>query len=268
MKRIFGHVVSLFAAALVVSAVLPACATNDQTIFVQSVLAPPLARVGAACTYLADPESIGLFSGNVDIGISDTYTGVLLVGNQLAPRGDAVNNRAESSRVHLNGGIIRVTEADGTLIREFTSYATGFADPGANSVAEFGVIGLTLIDAPTREILLNQKTPEGTQLLATSTITKTVLVNIKVFGVSLGGTEVESGEFQFPTQVCNGCLVDFTLGNDETSMTQPNCDKPLPATGGSGTILPCRAGQDEVTPCQLCKGKRNSDGRLPCNSRL
>ena len=267
MKRILGHAVSLLAAGLLMSAVFPACATNDQTIFIQNVLAPPIARTAGACQYAPDPESVFLTVGTADIGIADSYSGIILVGNQLTPRADQVSNRAESNRVHLNGGIVRVTEADGTLIREFTSYGSGFLNPGANGAADFGIVGVILIDAPTKEILLNQKTPEGVQILNNSFVTKTVLINIKVFGTSLGGTEVETGEFQFPTQVCNGCLVDFSTGTEETSMVTPNCEKTLPATGTSTSVLPCRAGQDELTPCQLCKGKRNSDGRMPCNSR-
>jgi len=266
MKRILGHVVSALAAGMVVSALVPACATNDQSIFVQGVVAPPMARTGGVCLYTPDPEVASLFVGNVDIGITDSYTGVLLVGNQLSPRGDTLNNRAESNRVHLNGGIVRVTEADGTPIREFTSFSTGFANPAPNNAAEYGLVGLVLLDAPTKEILIQQKGPDGMQLLGTRGVTKTVLINVKVFGTSLGGTEVESGEFQFPTQVCNGCLVDFSAGNEETAPTQPNCLKPVTTTGGAATtILPCRAGQDEVTPCSLCKGKRNSDGRMPCD---
>ena len=60
---------------------------------------------------------VGIYDTNqatLDIGVADNYYAVLLVGNQLIPRSDPQNNRAESNRVHINGAIVRVTETDGT----------------------------------------------------------------------------------------------------------------------------------------------------------
>src|SRR6476619_497025 len=51
MKRILGHVVSLLVVGLAVSAALPACATNDQTIFIRNALAPAITRTNGICTY-------------------------------------------------------------------------------------------------------------------------------------------------------------------------------------------------------------------------
>jgi hypothetical protein len=248
MKRIFGHVVSLLVVGLAVSSALPACATNDQSIFISKALAPALTRTNGFCSYTNDPSQPSLFQATLDIGVADNYFAILLVGNQLIPRSDPQNNRAESNRVHINGAIVRVTETDGTLIREFTSLATGFADPGNNNAAEFGVIGVTGIDAPTKDILLPS--------LPNRTVSRTILMNFKAFGISLGGEDLESGEFQLPARICNGCLVDFSTGNDDTAAQQPNClKKQATAAGTSG---PCIGGQDEPVKCETCVTTRKA----------
>ena len=253
MKRIWGHVMSMVVAGMALGAVMPSCATNDQSLFVRGALLPSTNRTNGSCVYTDDPQQGQLFFGTMDLGLTDSYTSVLIVGNQLIPRGDPTNNRAESNRVHLNGGVVRVTEPDGRLIREFTSVATGFTDPAVNNSPDYGVIGLITFDAPTKDIILNRDGTHPEQAgLPNRTIIKTVLLNIKVFGRTLGGADLESDEYQFPLQVCKGCLVDTVSGNDPLQMPQPNCKKALPM--GGTIVRPCFFGQDEGVSCQSCLG--------------
>ncbi|MDB5214755.1 MAG: hypothetical protein JWO86_2682 [Myxococcaceae bacterium] len=246
MKRIWGHVVSGVAVALTASAVMPACATNDQSIFIRAALAPSANRQMGGCVYTGDPTQAELFEAHADLGVTDSYFAVLLVGNQLIPRSDSLSNRAESNRVHINGAIVRVTETSGALIREFTSSSVGFADAASNGTPAYTSIGVVALDAPTRDIIL--------PTLTNRVVSKTILINIKAFGTTLGGKDVESGEFQLPMQVCNGCLVDFSTGNDPTQ-PQPNCLKPT-AMAQTAATSPCFRGQDEPVLCQTCIGTR------------
>jgi hypothetical protein len=55
MKRIRDHVASLFVAGIALGAVVPACADNDQSIFIRAMLAPSATRTGGACVYTDDP---------------------------------------------------------------------------------------------------------------------------------------------------------------------------------------------------------------------
>lgn len=249
MKRIWSHVVSLVVVGMAASAAVPACAANDQTIFIRAALAPSANRQLSGCVYTPDPTATQLFEAKADLGVTDSYFAVLLVGNQLVPRGDSLSNRAESNRVHVNGAIVRVTEADGSLIREFTSLATGFADAASSSAPSYATVGIIALDAPTRDILLPS--------LPNRVVSKTILINIKAFGTTLGGKDVESGEFQLPMQVCNGCLVDFSTGNEDTlpAAMQPNCKKPSMMAATPATS-PCFLGQDEPVACQLCEKTR------------
>ena len=175
----------------------------------------------------------------------------MLVGNQLIPRGDSLSNRAESNRVHINGAVVRVTEADGTLIREFTSLATGFADAASSNTPAYASVGIIALDAPTRDILLPS--------LPNRVVSKTVLINIKAFGTSLGGKDVESGEFQLPMQVCNGCLVDFSTGQQRRHR-EGSAELPEAASDVRRPRRRARASsvQDEARECQDCVKTREA----------
>ena len=70
MKRIWGHVVSGVAVALAASAVVPACATNDQSIFIRAALAPSLNRQMGGCVYTQDPTQAELLGE----GAGDGFT--------------------------------------------------------------------------------------------------------------------------------------------------------------------------------------------------
>lgn len=249
MTRIWGHFLSLAVTGLVASAVIPACATNDQSIFIRGVIAPPQNRQNGTCIYTDDAQQALLFQGTFDVGIKNDYFAVMLVGSHLIQRGDPTNGpRAESNRAHLDGAIVRVTETNGDLIHEFTSPAGGFTDTATNNTPDYGLLGTTVIDAATRNILFS-RIPN-----AFTSPEVSVLVNIKAFGRTLGGEDLESAEFQFPVTVCNGCLISFSNADDPATPAA-DCDRDLAAAGGSSATLPCNPGQDEGTPCQLCRNE-------------
>ena len=243
MKRICGYVVSLAAVAGLAGSVLPACSTNDQTIFIRSILYPSTNRQGGACVYNNDPSQPTLFEAKLDLGLNDSYEGVFLVGNQLIPRGDPTSNRAESNRVHLNGMIVKVQNPDGSSIREFTSLSTGFADPQNNNAPGYTPIQAVVFDAPTRDIIAPSIPKRGDA--------RTLRIVVKAFGISVGGKDVESEDYEFPMVVCNGCLVNFD-GDTGTDAPAINCKKPRDTT--PSTSGPCRPGQDLATSCRDCQG--------------
>jgi hypothetical protein len=235
MTRVWGRLVTLLAAMSTAGVVAPACADNDKSIFVRAALAPSTNRQNGVCQYTADPQQPALLEGTLDLGVRDSYTAILLIGNQLIQRGDPLAVRVESSRIHLNGAVVRVTNPDGSEIHEFTSMATGFADPENNNQPGYGIVAVTAIDTETKNRL---------QGAVAGGTTKLVVAVIRVFGTTLGGEDIESGDFNLPIRVCNGCLVSFS----------GDCATPLLDTG-SATGLPCSVGQDEATPCQLCYGR-------------
>lgn len=243
MKRVLGQALSVVTVALLATAFTPACAENDQSIFIRAALAPSTNRQGGRCVYTSDPTQTGLFEGTVDVAIAESYSAVLLIGNQLAARGDSANTRAESNRAHINGAVVRVTDPNGGLIGEFTSLATGFVEPQLNNQASYGPISVTAIDVPTMNKIAGDMELGGSKLVA---------ANIKAFGRTVGGVDLESGEFQLPIRICNGCLVTFEGFDDKATPDILECKRAEDAAGGTDE-LPCSPGQDETTPCLFCR---------------
>ncbi|MBX3258991.1 MAG: hypothetical protein KIS78_18660 [Labilithrix sp.] len=246
MNRLFGQALAVAAFGVLATALTPACAENDQSIFIRSVLAPSINRQGGVCTYTADITQPMLSEGVLDVGIADSYVASLLVGNQLIPRGNALSVRAESNRARLNGAVVRVSDPSGATLSEFTALGSGFVDPALNNLPSYSAFFVTAIDPASVQRIADQVPVGQTRLL---------VANIKVFGQTLGGVDLETGEFQYPIRVCNGCLVDFSTGDDKATDAL-DCSLPL----GDSNQRPCSLGQDEPTPCQLCVGRPVCDG--------
>jgi hypothetical protein len=231
------------------------------TIYIRNVQSPPANRQNGQCIYLADPTAEFLAEGTLDVDVRDSYQATLLVGSQMLARGDSLNTRAESNRVHLNGAVVDITNPDGSDINSFTSTGTGFVDPQTANASSFGLLAVTVIDAATSAKIGGQLSANGTP--------KLVLANIKAFGKTLGGVDVETGQFQFPIRVCKGCLITFALGDDPATPGR-DCNLPLSsstATAGSTSTsipVPCNLGQDEVVDCRLCVSNRTPD---PCKGQ-
>lgn len=245
MNRLIGQAFAVVALGVLSTAVMPACAENDQSIFIRQMLAPAQNRQNNSCVYSSDPTQTAISEGTLDIGIAEKgYVGHLLVGSQLIARGDGNNTRGESNRAHLDGAVVRITDPNGGTLGEFTSLGSGFIDAQLNNQPSFDAFIVTILDASTIQKVADQVTPAKDKL---------VVANIKVFGRTVGGVDLETGEFQFPIRLCRGCKVSFA-GGDDPATPGLDCNLPLETTGGSANTLPCIAGQDEVTPCQLCRG--------------
>ncbi len=224
---------------------------DDQSIFIRNAIAPPAARNGGSCLYTGDPSQPGLFGGVLDVAVRTNYELTVLVGSQLIARADPAQPRAESNRVKLNGAVVRVTDANGIQLGEFTSLGSGFVNPLTGADPGFGPFNFTAIDAPTLARIVG-----GANLSdQANPFSKLVIVNAKVFGATLGGVDLESGEFQFRVQVCNKCLLSFATGDDP--LTEGiDCNLSTTTAGaaaGAAPVLPCNPGQDEATPCEVCR---------------
>lgn len=246
-----------------------ACAHNDSTLFIQEVMAPPATKQGGACTYLPSATAPFLSEGTFDIGIASTYSAVLQLGNQMVQRGPAGPGsdpvHTETSRIVINGAEVSVADASGNQIGNFTSVATAFVDVGNAGTSGLGAVGITAIDAKTASSLCGLF---STGDVATVASTRHQLVlTIKAFGKTLGGTDVESQEFTYPVTVCKGCLVDRSQG----------CTAMAGATMIDTSKTPCVTGNDTPLQCQLCAGdypavcadkRKDADFASACAARL
>jgi hypothetical protein len=205
-------------------------------------MAPPNSQ--GVCTYTTSVTAPFLFSGTFDVGLGASYPIVMQLGNQLLPRGTGVAadpTHAESSRISIQGADITITHPDGSAVQRadgssasFETLGSAFVDVGSSGVAGLGILGVTGIDQGTTKALCGLLTDPGQRI--------DIVLSVKAFGKTLGGTDVESQTFTFPVSVCKGCLVDRS----------DNCQ--ASAAPVAGAQSPCSPGADIGIPCASCTG--------------
>ena len=244
----------LCAAAAAVGVLVAGCVVSPSRVFVKGVLSPPESSNGR-CTYEPQPTGPFLSAGVLDVAFASTYQAPLLVGNQMVPRADLTQGRVETSRVQLEGTVVRLTDVNGNVVTTFTNYATGAVDPASGTQPSFGVIIATLVDQATAASLRQQLAPRESRRF---------LANVAVFGRTTGAQGVETAEYQYPLSVCLGCLVTFPPDSVDPVRAQlengrPNCAKA--ATAGTTTL--CNYGQDSAIDCRTCQGNPICDPNYP-----
>lgn len=233
-----------------------ACADNNQTLFIRQVQAPE----SGECGFSNDPQGDYYMNGVLDLMLTSQYRATLLVGNQIVPRGDSDRVRAETSRVSLDEAEVRVEYTDGTEVNSFTIPGNGFVDPSSGSEPGWGTFRTVLIDSATADGLRGAL---GATSTSRSSKVGRVVAVVKVFGKTLGGREVETGEFRFPIEVCYGCSVSFPASRwlDDGIHPVPNC---LGCADASDVETPCLSGQDEAVDCCLCHAVLGTAGDQLC----
>lgn len=252
MKRIWGFVVGGVVSTCIGGILLPACAHDDSTLFVQSVLAPQLVTPGTGCAYTNDPTQPAIDEGLLDIAIRDTYSAAFLLANQLVPRGDPSAPQTETSFITIKGAVVSITDAGtGMLLRQpFTSLASVVISPAQGSTPGYSAVpDITLIDETTVQSL-------GTLINGEAHL----LIFTKFFGTTLGGQYIESNNYQFPVDVCNGCLISFSAADISPLCKNANC-LGNPNMMAPTVTIPCN-GEDFAIDCSACKGPY---GLSPCN---
>jgi hypothetical protein len=261
MKRVFRHGFVALLSLAAIGGIDAACAHNDQSIFIRGVLSPPnVASTGATvvCTYTADPTLLEEGFGILDISLNQDYTPALLIGNQLVAQANPDQLRTESNRVELKDAVVTVTTAGdlpgvagGTTLISYTEDVSGFVDPAAGATPSYAVVSADILAFSRIMTALPVPTNGGTI---------TLVSHVKFQGMTLGRTNVETNELDFPVNICSGCLVQFPIGSDNPlAPTQPNCSATLMSGGSSSVTQPCIIGQDQPVDCRLCQGNPACD---------
>jgi|GEM_PF-1198597 len=172
----------LSASAATAALFLSACVDNKSTLYVDHVVA-----------YDADEKTCsaqtGLYlgTGSWDPAPGRPYVARMVLGNQLMPLGDNDTLRPETSRIALKGAEIQIEGSDGSLaLPAFTTNFAATIHPDESEDPGFITVEVPLIPAGASTILAPGETYN---------------VKLKVFGETLAGTEIESGEFVFPVLV-------------------------------------------------------------------
>jgi hypothetical protein len=239
MNRFWGRTVSTAAVAAAAAASIPACAHNDQTLYVQFALAPPTPTNGQ-CTYDPVVTSPFLPRGTVDAALTPGYTPVFLLGNTNRSQGSLDNVQAETGRILVQGALVRVIDpADGSVWMDNTVLTTGTIEPAAGTTSSYMAIPATIMDA---KALAHFDPGKGQPA-------KLAVTYVTFYGQSTGGDSIESNEFQFPVDVCHGCLVSYPAL--DTNTLQQYCSGKISSTSTTGGVA-CVTGQDQVVDCQHC----------------
>ena len=214
------------------------CVDNDTSLYVEGVLhvAPP------GCEVSADPTSTRILRGTLDVAFLRSYVANVLVANQLTPRGSKAQLRTETMGVEIRGAEIVLTNAEGAVLEEFSVPSGGFVHASEGEAPGYGSALVTLIP-PSRGQALFDQLSSGSRGDA-----RTVIANVRVFGDTLGGIEVTSGEFTYPIDVCLGCLIDFPLEAIEDTGAGRICG----GAADSVTTTQCIRGQDATIDCRTC----------------
>lgn len=217
------------------------CVENRSSLYIVGVLAK-----SDDCSVVFDPGQPRLGRGLFDsmIAVSQVapgqfetaaYAPPVLIGNQLVPQGDNQRLRTETSRIDLRGAEVALVEVEsGAELVRFSTTASGSVNPTPSATP--GFFGSTVMMIPPAMNL-----PDGEYL-----------AKVRVHGITLGGQEIESGEFHFPIQVCSGCSVSFNA----ESLNAGQC------IAGSDEASLCRPGQDGPTDCTVCMAIRGPNDPL------
>ncbi len=204
------------------------CADNDSTLFIYGVI--DINR--SQCVASADAGSVLLASGVMDRLFHNGYEAAILVGSHLTERGSREKLRTETSRLNINGAQITLYGTNGATIN-VDSAATGLVNPASGTDPGLAAVFARLVRPEDMDYL----GPEGQ-----------IIARIKILGTTLGGQEIESGEFDYPITLCNGCLVSYPAESLDASGDV--CVGGDSMTGQMQTV--CSLGQDAPVDCSMC----------------
>lgn len=203
----------------------PGCASLDLAapIFVKNALRLP------STTCEATSASDFLPSGALDVAYAQEYRASLLVCSQLSEVVEIQGVDAEA----LDSSGQALVGSDGMPAKveqglEVVLDAAGAQQPSC------GVTEAVLLDAAT-----------VTNLAATGE-SGLIVVHLDVHGESASGEAVKSNPYDFPVEVCDGCLCFVPPEAHDPAGPPGNCD----AKGGTPEES-CRVGQDSPFDCRL-----------------
>lgn len=255
MKRVLGHCLAGFTLLSGAVAMMSACAHNDSSLFVQNVLYPTPVTVGQACTYTADPNQTFLPRGTLDLDfLRFQYDAFFLIGDQMVAQANAQQLQTETSTVDIQGAIVRDTDAAGNQLDSFTSLTSGTVYPSSGTVPGYVSTSATIASQKAVNALVSENSANLAQGGSATLVTY-----VKFYGYTLGGTYIESNDFEFPIDVCQGCLISFaaseatvcTVNGSSVTPKTPNCLSP--GSSSSSLPYPCNPGQDTVIDCSQCQ---------------
>lgn len=177
--------------AILFATLLLGCVDNNSTLFIRQVQAPDKQ---SDCNVTNDPGALHYGQGVMDRSLTNAYRATLLVGNQLDSRSDVSTQKVESAMVQLYEAEVEVYDFSGATLSAYTMPVSGFIDESVAGAEAYGLSHVVMID------------PGVGSGISGGGLGQTVVSRVKLYGENLGGIEVETGWWDYPIFVCDGCL--------------------------------------------------------------
>jgi len=172
-----------------------------------------------------------LMGGVMDLLFVRQYKAVFLVGNQLAAMASTEKNRTETATFQADGLEVRVETWDGnTVLSQFSTVAVGTVEPASGSTPGWGSVASVIVDRGAIGGIVDGYCNDREWPV------QRVASVVRLFGRTLGGKQLETGEYRYPIELCMGCTV---------SLPDLGC-KPDDVT------VSCTCGQDSMIGCGSC----------------
>lgn len=218
-------------------------------------------------------------SGLVDLALRESYTIHPRIQNNMLDiteiKGlDESDGRINTNAVVLRSATIEYTALD-TLSAQITS-PTIVALSGTVGVGDHLIIGVEVLD---RGVLGQLRDADEFLLIDDSGQARPIRASIKLIaririeGETLDGKSVESNEFLFPIEVCNGCRISYPAPLLQTRGGVLSCPpvtldaegNPIERGDDANTCGPSFGTEAGVIDCQQCQGVAvNSFARQLC----
>jgi len=166
------------------------CADDNVSVFITGVTIPSVND--GACEY--DPGT-SLATGVYDPSRGNSYFIYASVQNALIPRANEL--RPETNGVFITDAVINVIDSNsGASFAEYSVPATGYIAPGSTSVVAMEAIPPTIDVSGSSQVILE----------------------VSLLGMTQGEIEIETGAFNWPVSVCNGCLFPDCVVSEDGSV--------------------------------------------------
>jgi hypothetical protein len=193
--------------------------------------------------------------GRLDLFITQSgYEMAPLVQNVMVPS-DSIQFQGLAAGL---GGLVGTDwEANRVTLQRVVARYEGPSALGVPLPSELPIdLGLTLDPNATAAVSINVISPNIATVLRSSPLLRppgssvTILVTLKFFGRTSSGLQVDSNEFTYPVEVCNGCLLQYPIEAIDPTFPTPNC-RNTEGFESTNSDIPCRVGQDEPVDCRL-----------------
>lgn len=252
MKRTVRGLILALVGAGIAAVASPACVEYPQSLVVTGVVVGDTSSAdNGGCLFEASNDTY-YFDGTVDATVATSYVGTLRVENRMRDSANAAKGRVEANDLYILGATVRLTlptgeplatdpTKDGRSGNEFRTVSGGFVTAGDPGNVAVNLLDSAAICQISRQV---QARIQGTDLRPQDQAAQ-VLAFVRVQAQTVGGLTVESQEFQFPINICWGCLVTLKLTNGECI--------PQASTATDGPKPVCRLGQDQSMDCTQCR---------------